>query len=108
MDKEIKSINEVQDAEAEATKLVERALSKKQKEIEDANSEARKIMEDAEHRAKEEIAASVITTQKELERLKGDETKATHKAVEQIKKMKLSQSKIKEISERVAKEIAGE
>ncbi|HVA82695.1 MAG TPA: hypothetical protein VNF06_00855 [Candidatus Aquilonibacter sp.] len=108
MDKEIKSINEVQDAEAEATKLVERALSKKQKQIEDAGAEARKMVEEAEHKAKEEVAASLVTTQKELEKLKGDETKATHKAVEQIKKIKLSQGKAKEISERVAKEIAGE
>ena len=108
MDKEIKSINEVQDAEAVATKLVDKALSRKQKEIEDATADARKMIEEAEHKSKEEMAASVIATQKELEKLRGEETKATHKAVEQIKKIKLSQSKAKEIAERVAKEIAGE
>ncbi|MDE1845920.1 MAG: hypothetical protein KGH53_01395 [Candidatus Micrarchaeota archaeon] len=108
MDKEIKSINEVQDAEAEAGKLIEKALSKKQRQIDEATADARKMVEEAEHRAKEEVAASIVSTQKELERLRGDETKATHKAVEQIRKIKLSKSKIKEISEQVAKEIAGE
>lgn len=108
MDKEIKSINQVQDAESEATKIVERALAKKQKQIEDATSKARTMIEEAEKKAKEDILASAMLVQKELEKGKAQEIKETSKAVEEIKKKKLSQTKISEISQSIAKEIAGE
>ncbi|HVA82964.1 MAG TPA: hypothetical protein VNF06_02265 [Candidatus Aquilonibacter sp.] len=108
MDKETKSISEVQEAEADATKAIEKSLSKKQSHIEEASVRARQIVADAEQKAKEEMAHALSSVQKELDSTKGEEARATHRLVEGVKNRKLSQAKVAQIAEQVAKEIAGE
>ncbi|MDE1762439.1 MAG: hypothetical protein KGH59_03570 [Candidatus Micrarchaeota archaeon] len=108
MDKETKAISEVQEAEASATKAIEKSLSKKQAQMEEASVKARQIVAEAEQKAKEEMAHALSSVQKEIDATKGQESKATQKLVEGVKKRKLSQAKVAQIAEQVAKEIAGE
>ncbi|MDE1846946.1 MAG: hypothetical protein KGH52_02700 [Candidatus Micrarchaeota archaeon] len=108
MDKEIKSISEVQDAETEAKKTVERALSQKQKHIDDANKKAREIVEGAEQESKVEMQKAIDATTKELESMKADEARATKKMSDQIRSRKLSKTGIQRIAADIARAIAGE
>lgn len=108
MDKEIKNINEVQDAERQAELMMQRALSKKQKHIDDAYLKAKQIVEAAEADAKQSLAQSLEATQKELDSTVAHESKETQKLVESIKKRKLPETKIKQLGAQIARAIAGE
>ena len=108
MDKEIKSINEVQDAEEEAKKILEKALSQKQKLIDEANKKAREMVEGAEAEAKELAQRQSAAAMKEIEGMKNNEAKVTKKMVDDVKKKTLSQTSIKKLAEKISKNIAGE
>jgi vacuolar-type H+-ATPase subunit H len=106
--KQIKSITEVQEAEAQAAKRVEDALKEKDRMIANARDKASSIISNAIEESKQNRDKEIKSFLAELEKRKKKDMETGVKASKSLKSRKLGEAKRKELAGRLARIILGE
>lgn len=103
--KNLKAIEEIQEAEAEARELIGKAQGRKTQRIQNAGLRARMIITDAETQAKLVLDQAQRGALKEISSKRAAEHSEIYKVAEKLKKKRLSGAKVKRIVDKAMQHI---